>query len=691
MNQIGVDVGGTFTDVFLVRDGDFTVHKVPSTPEDPSIATVDGMKEACGSASLSLGDLDLVFHGTTVATNTVLQRSGARVGLLTTEGFRDILHIARHKKPFNFSIAQQLPWQRDPLVRRRLRLPVPERVVAPSGEILLPLDEAAVRAALTQLRTDGVEAVAVCFLHSYLNPTNEARAAELIAEELPDAFVSLRHVVCPEYREYESFNTTVLNAYLGPVTGRYLERLGSRLEEAHHAGDVLFMTSTGGVEARRTVTTTPVNMVLSGPVAGVMGGLAAGRQVGHEDLITLDVGGTSADIGLVNDGQLRHKHWLDNTIGGLQLRLSMVDVSTIGAGGGSIAYVDEGGLLQVGPRSAGADPGPACYGRGGTDATVTDAQNVLGRLSEESFLGGRMSVSRALAEGAVRERVAARLGLDLSQAAAGVVKIATAHMVSAIELISVRRGFDPRDFTLVAFGGAGALFASDIARELAIPRILVPRFPGVAAAMGLLASDVVHSYSQTLVARLDELDAHNLAGSFAELEARAREQLDHDRFRPDDTMIERFAECRYVGQGYEIRVPAPAGLIDDVWRERLRETFHAAHAQQYGNAFSDRDLVVVNVGARGVGLLPELPALRLSAATSPCAPRTSRPVWFEESGAAIDARVFAREALRAGHVIEGPAVIEQEDSTTVVPPGMRAEAHVTGHLLLTSAAAEGTA
>jgi N-methylhydantoinase A/oxoprolinase/acetone carboxylase beta subunit len=678
-----VDVGGTFTDIFMVGDAGISVHKVPSTPADPSIATVDGMAEACEKRSLSLTDLDLVFHGTTVATNTILQRSGAKVGLITTDGFRDILHIARHKKPFNFSLQQTLPWQEEPIVERSLRLTARERITAPGGEVLTPLDESDVRAAIGQFREAGVEAIAVCFLHSYLNPDHEQRVAAILEEELPDTFVSLRHLVCPEYREYEAFNTVALNAYLAPVTGRYLGRLTKRMGEAGRSGDVLFMTSNGGVESSETVAAKPVNMVLSGPVAGVVGGAAAAAESGLDDVITLDVGGTSADIAVVSGGELRHKHWLDNSIGGLQLRLSMVDVSTIGAGGGSIAYVDRGGMLQVGPRSAGADPGPACYGRGGADPTVTDAQLVLGRLEENRFLGGRMSVLRARAREAIESRVAGALSLSVEETAGGIVRVATAHMVDAIELTTVRRGHDPRDFTLVAFGGAGALFGADIAAELGIPRVLVPRFPGVAAAMGLLASDVVHNYSRSVVAELSATAPEALEAAYAALEDRARTQLERDGFSGDAAAVERYADCCYVGQGYELHVAVPRGEVDGTWGGRLTELFHDAHEREYGNAFRERDLVIVNVAVRGVGRLPRHEPTPLARAGGPPEPVSQRQVWFGDPGGFIDCDVFARDSLAAAHAIAGPAIVEQEDSTTLVPPGVTADVDRPGNLILT--------
>ena len=689
MKQIGVDVGGTFTDVFLVGDaGEAVVHKIPSTPDDPSVATVDGMRGACERAGVEISSLDMVFHGSTVATNAVLQRAGAKVGLITTEGFRDVLHIARHKRPLNFSLYQELPWQKHPLVPRHLRLTVAERIEPPEGEVKTALDEGDVKAAIERFKEEGVESVAVCFLHSYLNPDHERRVGEILAAELPDVFVSLRHRVTPEYREYESFNTVAMNAYLGPVTSAYMERLATRVRDTGIEGEIHFMTSTGGVESTEAVARKPVNMLLSGPVAGVLGGMAAGGSAGFENVITFDVGGTSADIGVIHENQVRHKHWLDNEVGGFALRTSMVDISTIGAGGGSIAYVDRGGMLQVGPRSAGAQPGPACYDLGGEDATVTDAQLVLGRLTEDSFLGGRMEISRERAEEAIRERIAEPLGMSIEEAAAGIVRIATAHMTQAIELNSVRKGFDPREFALVAFGGAGPVFAPDIAAELEIPDIVAPRYPGISSAIGLLGSDMVHDFRGTIVALLGGLEHEEVEKRFAEMEDQAREQLARDGFAGGDTTVTRYVECRYAGQGYEIRYDAPTGRVDADWVDAARQGFHRVHEREYAHAFEDSEVEIVNIGVEGVGKIPEVKPPELGTANGkPPKPSSEREVWFEAAHAMVKSAVYSRASLLAGHLISGPAVIEQEDSTVLIPVDQTGRVDQAGNIVISRGAA----
>jgi N-methylhydantoinase A len=555
MKRLGVDVGGTFTDLIYVDDeaGQILVHKLPTTPEDPSQGTVRGVRELCEGAGTAPSQLDQVFHGTTIATNIVIEHDGAQVGLITTEGYRDILHIARHKKPLNFSNYQDLPWQRYPIVRRRHRLTVPERITR-DGSVLVPLDEAKAREQVRKLKEAGVESVAVCFLFSFLEPRHEARVAEIVREEFPDAFLSVSSEVLPQYREYERFSTVCLNAYIGPRVSSYVDRLEQELEAMDVRTGLHLMTSASGVATAEGAIARPVNLLMSGPVAGVVGGIWAGRQAGYENVITLDVGGTSADIGLAQEGRLRMKHLLDTRVGPYQAMIPMVDVDTIGAGGGSIAYVDAGGIFRVGPRSAGADPGPAAYGRGGTEATATDAMVNLGWLLPETFLGGGMDLDAAAARRAFEDGPAGALGMSVEEASIGAVQILTHSMVQSIEENSVRKGYDPRDFALVAEGGAGPLFAAQIALEVGTPWVVVPNYPGVTAALGLLATDMVYEYVSTVYERLSKVDAAALQRAFEELEQQARVQLEEDGVPSEQILIQRVADCRYLGQGYELRV-----------------------------------------------------------------------------------------------------------------------------------------
>src|SRR6476620_5654010 len=441
MKRLGVDVGGTFTDLIYVDDeaGQILVHKLPTTPEDPSSGTVKGVRELCERAGTAPAQLDQVFHGTTIATNIVIEHDGAQVGLITNEGYRDILHIARHKKPLNFSNYQDLPWQRYPIVRRRYRLTVPERITR-DGSVLVPLDEGRAREQVRRLKDAGVEAVAVCFLFSFLNPDPEARVAEIVREEFPGAFLSVSSEVLPQYREYERFSTVCLNAYIGPKVSRYVRRLEEELAGMDVKTGLHLRTSASGVATAEGAISRPVNLLMSGPVAGVVGGIWAGRQAGYDNVITLDVGGTSADIGLAQEGRLRMKHLLDTKVGPYQAMIPMVDVDTIGAGGGSIAYVDSGGIFRVGPRSAGAVPGPAAYGRGGTEPSSCDAMVNLGWLRPELFLGGKMGLREDLAREAIETHLASKLGTSVEEAAMGVYRILLHSMVDAIEQASVRKG-----------------------------------------------------------------------------------------------------------------------------------------------------------------------------------------------------------------------------------------------------------
>jgi 5-oxoprolinase (ATP-hydrolysing) len=687
MKRIGVDVGGTFTDLILVDEetGRVTVDKVPSTPDDPARGTMDGIRGLCAKAGTTLAEVDNLLHGTTVATNIALTHTGAEVGLITTDGMRDILHIARHKKPFNFSLQQELPWQSRPLVKRRHRLTVKERVTVPHGEVLVPLDDDDVREQVRALRAAGVEAIAVCLLHSYLNPDHERRIRDIVLEEYPEAYLSVSHEVLPLYREFERFSTVCLNAYVGPKVSRYIASFDASMTAAGFRHEVQMMQSSGGMATVESATQRPVNLLMSGPVAGLIGGIWAGRTAGFDNVVTLDIGGTSADIGVAAGGQLRMRHLLDTKIGDYQAMVPMVDIDTIGAGGGSIAYVDQGDVFRVGPQSAGADPGPACYGRGGIEPTSTDAQLVLGRLRpDRGLLGGGMKLDRALAEQAMR-RIADRLGMSVEDAALGALQIQKYGMTQAIELNSVRRGYDPREFTLVAAGGGGPMFACDIALELEIARVLVPPHPGIIAATGLLATDLQHEFVATERHALKMLDTERLQSRFAELVGQAISQLDADRVPEDRRLVRRLADCRYAGQGYEVRTEVPDGPIDAAWMAELRQRFHAAHEAEYGHRF-EAEVDIINIRVVAIGRVDELqPADLEEGDGDPAGAKTlEREVVFDVDGKP-ELHVtpfYERELLRAGDRIAGPAIVEQYDTTTVIPPGLTAEIDRHGNLIV---------
>jgi N-methylhydantoinase A/oxoprolinase/acetone carboxylase beta subunit len=687
VKRIGVDVGGTFTDLIYVDDeaGTVEVHKLPTTPDDPSRGTIEGISTLAHDAGTDPSELDQVFHGTTIATNIVIEHNGATVGMITTEGYRDILHIARHKKPLNFSNYQDLPWQRYPVVRRRYRLTVPERITG-DGTILVPLDEDKAREQVRALKEAGVEAVCVCFLFSFLNPVHEQRVAEIVREEFPEAFLSVSSEVIPQYREYERFSTVGLNAFVGPKVATYVARIEQELEALGVRSGLHLMTSASGVATTEAAIKRPVTLLMSGPVAGVVGGIWAGRQAGFDNVITLDVGGTSADIGLAQEGRLRMKHLLDTKVGPYQAMIPMVDVDTIGAGGGSIAYVDGGGIFRVGPRSAGAVPGPAAYGRGGTEATATDAMVNLGWLLPEAFLGGGMSLDRDAARAAFESGPAGTLGMTVEEASMGAVQILSHSMVQSIEENSVRKGFDPRDFALVAEGGAGPLFAVPIAIEVGTPHVIVPPYPGIAAAMGLVATDMVYEYAATTYQKLSTLDVPALQSRFEELEGQAAQQLADDEIPADRVVIQRIVEARYLGQGYELRVDVGSGAIDEAWIAKLRADFHDIHEREYSRRFEESDIEIPNIRVRGIGLMPELrtPEVEAGGESPDDAHRHTGDAWFIVDGALerVSTRYYDREALRAGNRLVGPAIVNQYDSTTVIPPGIEAGIDRFGNIVI---------
>ena len=685
MVRVGIDVGGTFTDLMLVDDGAITVHKVPSTPGDPSVATMQGLRELCELVGREVADVEQLLHGTTVATNIVLERTGSRTGMITTRGFRDLIYIGRHRRPKTFSIYQDLPWREPSLVERRLRIPVSERIVPP-GVVHTPLDEAEVRAAVARLRAENVDAVAVCFLFSFLNPAHEQRVKEILAEEMPDTHVSISHEVAPQHREYERFSTTALNAYIGPKTSRYLRHMHDGVGAVAPDTDFHLMASNGGTLTVEGAISRPTQLLMSGPVAGIIGGIAVGRAVGLESVITLDVGGTSADIGVAPGGQLRMKHLYDTNIGGYDVMVPMADLDTIGAGGGSIARIDAGGLLRVGPQSSGAVPGPVCYGHGGTEPTATDAQVVLGRLRPQARLAGNLELVVEPARDAVAE-LGRRLGLDVEEAALGVTQIITQNMVNAIGINSVQKGFDPREFSLVAFGGGGPLYGVDIARELAIPRVVVPLHPGITSAMGLLASDLKHETQRTVMVDAPSADPDALESVYEEMEAAGRARLDADGVAIEARVLQRLADCRYVGQAYELLVAVPPGRLDSAGVARIVEQFEEAHEREYFYRFEDTPVQIVHLRSYAIGVMPKLELAAIESGgeqVSDAAVVDRRTVLFAIGGKAraSETPFYDRTQLLAGNVIAGPAVIEQLDSTTVLPPGSTASVSPDGTIVI---------
>lgn len=655
MIRIGVDTGGTFTDlVLLVPDG-VAVHKVRSTPQDPSRAILEGIADLCAGAGLPSAAADVV-HGSTVATNAVLERKGARVALVTTAGFEDVLRIGRQTRSELYNLRVQ---ERRPIVESALCFGVPERIAA-DGSVLTPIDPGDLDALVPRLSTAGVTAVAVCFLHAYRNPAHEIAAADRLAAA--GFAVSVSHRVLREYREFERWSTTAVDAYVTPLMATYL----SALEAALGSSRLRIMQSNGGSISAATARGNAVRTILSGPAAGAVGAHAVAGAAGYQRVISFDMGGTSTDVSLV-DGALGTT--TESTVGDFPVRLPVIDIHTVGAGGGSIACIDSGGSLRVGPRSAGAQPGPICYGTG-QELTVTDANLLLGRLDPAYFLGGRMRLDADRVHEVARH-MGATLGLSGVALAEGIVRVANANMERAIRVVSVQRGFDVREFALLAFGGAGGMHACEIAATLEISTVIVPRYAGVLSALGMLLADVTRHYSHTVLRRSDAVMADDLDVLFAPLEAQARAELRAEGFDGDALRIERSLDVRYVGQSYEIGVPVSPSY---------RQDFDSAHARLYGYANPVRATEIVNLRlvATGVTVKPPLPAACIER-SAPAAPDHTAPARF--GGRRVSTAFYRWDALPGGSVGEGPAVVAGAQATAVVPPGFRFRIDEWGNLV----------
>ncbi|HZO97613.1 MAG TPA: hydantoinase/oxoprolinase family protein [Gaiellaceae bacterium] len=681
--RVAVDIGGTFTDATLIDEesGRVSIAKTLTTPADPSEGFMAAAERALAGAGAGAAAVGFVVHATTVATNAIIEGKVARSGFVTTAGFRDLLEIARQVRPSLYDTRFEKP---RPLVPRDRAVEVTERL-GPGGEVLTPLDEGSVRAAAAALAREAVESVAVCLLHAYVNPEHERRVGEILAEELPGVPVSLSSEVAPEFREYLRASTTVINAVVRPVVERYLERIERRLADAGIAAKLLVMQSGGGVFGSDAAARRPVFMVESGPAAGVIAAAHLGSTLGRGEILSFDMGGTTAKVGLIREGRpsvtkdYQVGGHASAGIGGLSLsgypvRTPVVDLVEIGAGGGSIAWIDSGGLLRVGPRSAGADPGPVCYGRGGVEPTVTDANVVLGRLNPAYFLGGELALDVEAARRAIEERCARPLGMGVVEAASGIVEIANAAMVNALHLISVQRGYDPREFLLVAFGGAGPVHANALARDAELPAVLVPPSPGIFSATGLLTTDLRRDAAVTLLRRLDELDGSEVERAFGELERAGAAELQAEGVAREAIEFVRQVDLRYVGQSYELTLPMGDGLA---------ERFHAEHDRTYGFAAEGEPVECVSLRLQTVGRIAKPPLRELPAATGPPEPKETRAVYFAEAGGFVEGcPVYDRSSLGAGARLAGPAVVEEFDSTTVVHPGYAVSVDRHGNLTI---------
>ena len=676
--RVAVDIGGTFTDVVVLDPGGtWRATKVLTTPDDHTRGIAHGL-EALG---IDLRAVERLAHGSTIAINTVIEQKGARAGLITTAGFRDVYEIGRSNRPDAYNLHFRRP---EPLIPRERRVEVCERVSA-RGEVLVPLDEASLAAAIAALEAQGVEAVAVCLLHAYANPAHERAIGEALRARHPEWYLSLSSAIVREVREYERTSTTALNAYVGPVVTRYLASLEALLAERGFRGRLLIMQSNGGVMSVEAARVRPVAMMESGPVAGVMGAAAVGQALDQPNVISFDMGGTTAKASLVRGGELEiaTTYYVGGYATGQPLLLPVVDIVEVGAGGGSIAWLDGAGALKVGPRSAGAAPGPACFGLGGEAPTVTDANVVLGRIDADQFLGGALRIDRERAERAVR-RVAEPLGLSVRQAAAGIVTIADANMALAVRAVSVERGRDPREFALAVSGGGGPLHGASIARALGIPWLIVPQRASVFSAEGLLTAPLRHDLVQTFLADLARVELAELAARLAPLMAEARRALAADGAPPEAIVCQPLLDLRYVGQEHTLSVP-----VDDAFARAglaaLHARFDALHAERYGHSAPHEPLQVVNLRVRAIASEPRTPAARAAAAASrdaEMARRGTQAIVFDAADGPVPSGVYERARLPVGARVAGPALIQEYGTATLLWPGDWAEVTPPGHLLV---------
>lgn len=670
----GIDVGGTFTDLVLVDTRARTVRlaKTPTTPRNQAFGVLAALEEA----QADLAALDLIVHGTTTTTNAVLERKMARTGLVTTEGFRDVLELGRRTRPAPYGMTGTFR----PVIPRDLRREVPERMDA-EGAVVVPLDEAALREALADLIAAGCESLVIHFLHSYANPAHERRAAEIAREVWPTDTVTVGHALLAESREFERGVTAAVNASVQPLLTRYLGRLRGELEAGGYGGDLLIVNGNGGMVSARFVAAEAAKTVMSGPASGVMAAACTGRRAGERNLITYDMGGTSTDVSLIRDATPAVSSEIEVEYA-MPIHLPMVDVRTVGAGGGSIARVSDAGLLEVGPDSAGAMPGPVCYGRGGTEPTISDANLLLGRLNPAALFSVDAPVTMEAVAGVFGEKIGAPLGLDAQAAAAAVIRVANARMAGATRMVSVSLGIDPRDFALFAFGGAGPLHAVAIARELGIPRVLIPGRPGITNALGCAVADLRHDFVRTLNRPVEALDMGEVHGVLAGQAAEGRALIDKESVALDRVDIHRSADMQFVGQTHLLRVPLPEGAFD---RETLQSLFDAAYFERFRVRLPEIRASLVNLNTAVVGVRPEIDLSLLldrgaRRATLARARAGTRRVWFEDGW--HDTPVYRREHLPEGAGFTGPAIVEQMDTTVVIEPGDRVTQDRDGNLIV---------
>ena len=679
MYRIGVDVGGTFTDFTLLDEssGDIHFYKTPSTPHDPSEAIEHGLRGMLDTLDMAAGQVTYLGHGTTVATNIVIERRGARTGLITTRGFRDVLELGRQARPSIYDYRVEKP---PVLIPRDRRVEVLERI-GPAGEVLTELDEVSLEAAVRKLADMGVESVAVCFLHSYRRPEHEERARAVLKAILPDAYITLSSEILPEFREFERMTTVAINAFVGPRMGAYLERFRGRVRQVGIPVEPYTIHSNGGLMSADTVYASPVRTCVSGPAAGVVGAAEIGRIAGLPNLITFDVGGTSTDVSLIDNATPLYTS--ARLVAGYPVKTPMLDIHVIGAGGGSIAMIDDAGSMKVGPRSAGAAPGPVAYGRGGTEPTITDANLCLGRLDAKTLLGGRIQIDLEAARQVIRDTIATPLGLTLEQAAHGIIQIANANMSRAIRSVSVEKGYAMGDFALCAFGGAGPLHAAEVAVECGLPRILIPREPGTVCARGMLLTDLSADYVRSFFADATLDNWQHVLTLFDSMKAEGAAWLDTEKVPAVDRRFKPVLDARYRGQNFEVKVDCDGIGPDDP--AELEERFHAAHTKEYGYDIRHRAIQFVSARLQAVGVVPKAPQAEVAGGASVDSARVgSRPVYFDAAHGWLDTPVYRRVDLPAGSSIAGPAIINEMSATSLILPGQSADVDRWGNLIVST-------
>lgn len=668
--RIGIDVGGTFTDVciFDEQSGKILIYKLSSTNKDPSTAIIDGINTIMEENNLLKSDINYLVHGTTVGTNAAIQRTGAKTGLLTTSGFRDIVEIARQTRPSLYDLTEDKPEQ---LIKRRLRKEVDERILH-DGSIYKKIDVEEAKKPVTELIEEGIESIAVCFLHSYINPEHEKVIKNIINETYPNVFVSISSEVLPEYREYERLSTTILNSYIGPVVSDYINRFENNLKNNGIDVNPYISQSSGGTMSTSTTKKNPVRTALSGPSAGVSGAIYVSELAGFENIITLDMGGTSTDVCLIQD--LKANSATGKKVAGFPVNLPMIDIHAVGAGGGSIAWIDSGGVLKVGPHSAGAEPGPVSYGLGGEEPTVTDANILLRRLNPKEILGGKMKVDSAGAHQAVDNKLAKPLNMENNEVAQGIIKVINSNIMRAVRVVSVERGHNPRDFTLVAYGGAGPLHAVDVARELGMKTVLIPESPGILCALGLLVADLKMDYVQTKIMMADSTNLNDIQLELKKLDSKADKWFEKENIEESHRIVNRSLNMRYKGQNYELSVQLIGELENEAQLNQIIDRFHKTHEKRYGYANYKEEVQIVNFRTVVSAEKKKVSLKKYKTDSEPGKGIVEkRNVYFEECDGYVETNVYDRNLIGVGEEIQGPCIIEQLDSTVVVPPNVTAQ------------------